>query len=83
MIRKKLIYMYQSGLRTNCSTDLCLAQLTDFVGTGIDKQMHGMILDLQKAFDTLNHGVLPEKMKHFGFRTSVIKWFESYLLGLY
>ena len=37
------------------------------------------ILDLQKAFDTLDHGVLLEKMKHFGFRTSVIKWFESYL----
>ena len=38
-----------------------------------------MILDLQKAFDTLDHGVLLEKMKYFGFRTSVIKWFESYL----
>ena len=43
--------------------------------------MHiGMILvDLQKAFDTLDRGVLLEKMKYFGFRTSVIKWFESYL----
>ena len=43
--------------------------------------MHtGMILvDLQKAFDTLDHGLLLEKMKYFGFRTSVIKCFESYL----
>ena len=79
--KKKLIYMYQSGFRTNHSTDLCLAQLIDFVATGMDKQMHtGMILvDLQKAFDTLDHGVLLEKMKYFGFRASVIKWFESYL----
>ena len=47
----------------------------------MDKQMHtGMILvDLQKAFDTLDHGVLLEKIKYFGFRASVIKWFESYL----
>ena len=53
----------------------------DFVATGMDKQMHtGMILvDLQKAFDTLDQGVLLEKMKYFGFRTSVSKWFESYL----
>ena len=30
----------------------------------------GMILvDLQKEFDTLNHGVLFEKMKYFGFQT--------------
>ena len=43
--------------------------------------MHtGMILvDLQKPFDTLYHGVLLEKMKYFGFQTSVIKWFRSYL----
>ena len=40
----------------------------------------GMILaDPQKAFDTLNHGVLLEKMKYFGFRASVIKRFEFYL----
>ena len=58
--------------------------MTDFVATGMNKQMHtGMILvDLQKAFDTsLDHGVLLKKKKYFGFRTSVIKWFESYLLN--
>ena len=73
--------MYQAGFRTNHTTDICLTQLTDFVSTGMDKQMHtGMILvDLQKVFDTLDHGVLLEKMKYFGFRKSVIKWFESYL----
>ena len=56
--KKKLIYMYQSGFRTNHSTDLCLAQLIDFVATGMDKQMHtGMILvDLQKAFYSLDDG---------------------------
>ena len=44
------------------------------------KQIYtSMILDLQKAFDTLDHGVLLEKMKYFGFWASVIKWFESYI----
>ena len=38
-----------------------------------------MLVDLQKAFDTLDHGVLLKKMKYFGFQASVIKWFESYL----
>ena len=68
--------MYQSDFRMNHSTDLCLAQLTDFVATGMDKQMHtGMTLvDLRKASDTLDHRVLFEKMKYF-----VIKCFESYL----
>ena len=45
------------------------------------KQMHtGTILvDLQKAFDYLDHRVLLKKMKYIHFRTSVIKWFEPYL----
>ena len=48
--KKKLIYIYQSGFRTNHSPNLRLAQLIEFVATGMDKQMHtGMILvDFQK-----------------------------------
>ena len=38
-----------------------------------------ILVDLQKAFDALDHGVLLEKMKYFGFRAPVIKWFEFYL----
>ena len=47
----------------------------------MDKQTHSavIIVDLQKGFDTLNYGVLHEKMIHCGFRASVIKWFESFL----
>ena len=47
----------------------------------MDRKMHTSMLlaDLQKAFDVFEHEVLLEKMKYFGFRTSVIKWFESYL----
>ena len=72
--------MYQSGVRTNHSTNFSLAQLTDFALTGMDKQMYtSMILvNPQKAFDTLDYEVLLEKMKWFSFRTSVIKSFESY-----
>ena len=71
--KKKLIYMYHSRFRMNHSTDLCLAQLIDFVASGMDKQMHTgtVLVYLQKAFDTLDHGVLLEKMNYFGFRASV------------
>ena len=46
-----------------------LSGSVNFILTNMDKKMHtGIILvDLQKAFDTLDHGVLFEKMKYFGF----------------
>ena len=77
----KLIYMYQSGYRANHASDFCLAKLIDFILTGMDKQMNVdmIFVDLQKAFDTLDHEVLLEKVKYFGLLTSVIKWFEFYL----
>ena len=47
----------------------------------MDKGFHtGMILvDLQKASDTLNYTVLLQKMECIGFKESLIKWFQSYL----
>ena len=58
-----LIYKFQSGFRKSFSTDSCLVRLTDYIIEGIDKRQHtGMILiDLQKAFDSLDHDVLLKK----------------------
>ena len=38
----------------------------------------GMILiDLQKAFDTVNHDILLEKLSIIGFSDYTVKWFQS------
>ena len=40
----------------------------------------GMVLiDLQKAFDTIDHSILLEKMSCLGFAGKTIAWFTSYL----
>ena len=38
-----------------------------------------ILIDIQKAFDTLDHKFLLDKMKCIGFSDKTIKWFHSYL----
>ena len=54
---------------------------SDKVAKGFDSGLlTGMILtDLQKAFDTIDHKILIEKMKCMGFSNDATKWFECYL----
>ena len=77
----KILYTYQSGFRKHYSTDTCLSYLTDRLRNGFEKGLlTGMILiDLQKAFDTIDHSILLEKMKCLNFSQSTIRWFTSYL----
>ena len=42
--------------------------------------MSGMILvDLQKAFDTIDHNILLKKLRTICFSNHTIDWFKSYL----
>ena len=77
----EILYRYQLGFRKNHSTDTCLSYLTDKIRTGFDcGLLTGMILiDLQKAFDTINHNILLKKMSSIGFSSQSITWFGSYL----
>ena len=77
----ELLYNYQSGFRKNHSTDSWLPFLHDKILKGFDKGLTtGMILvDFQKAFDTIDHDILLKKLSAIGFSNHTIGWFKSYL----
>ena len=55
--------------------------MTDKIFNGFNSGLlTGMILiDLQKAFDTIDHYILLEKLPSLGFSNEVIDWFRSHL----
>jgi len=77
----KVLYNYQSGFRSSHSTAFALSYLNDKILQGFDKGLvTGMILiDLQKAFDTIDHGILLKKLSVLNFSQDSIQWFKSYL----
>ena len=76
-----LIYEFQSGFRRSYSTDTALTYLSDRIRLNMDAGLYtGIVLiDLQKAFDTVDHQILTLKLNSLGLNRPAVSWFESYL----
>lgn len=81
--RFSLLDKFQSGFRARHSTTTALTKVIDDIGRELDKgKLTLMVLfDFTKAFDSISHKILLEKMRILGFSDSVIAWFRSYLNG--
>ena len=77
----RLLSPLQSGFRPLHSTSTCLAHVTNTLLENIDKGLlTGLIfLDLSKAFDTLDHSIMLDKLTLLGLNRSAVQWFRSYL----
>ena len=71
----------QHGFRKNYSTSSAILEfLTDVYGAKLSGKVTGYVyVDYQKAFDTIKHSILFSKLALYGFSTSCINWFKSYL----
>ena len=79
--KHKLIKTNQFGFRSNHSTEYALISLIETIKKSLDndEMACGVFIDLQKAFDTVNHEILLEKLNHFGIRSNENNWFRSFL----
>ena len=67
------------------STETALIIVTDNILKAVDEKSASLLvlLDMPKAFDSLNHNLLLGKLRKLGLKASVISWFSSYISSRY
>ena len=63
------------------STQLAVMELTNDLYHAMNCNMLTgvLFLDVRKAFDSLNHDILKDKLRNIGLGRSILQWFDSYL----
>ena len=79
----KLIVLEQHGFRSRKSTlsNLIIYEQFLFDALSTRRQVDSIYTDFSKAFDRVNHAILIDKLKVIGIRGTMLRWFESYLIG--
>lgn len=75
----------QYGFRSNSSATFAMIDLIGEVSHHIEKQEYALavFIDLQKAFDTIDHNILITKIERIGITGFPLAWLKSYVTKQY
>ena len=76
-----ILHLAQSGFRPNHSTQDVLSKTVDDWWFSLNKNtvIGAVFIDLRKAFDSINHKLLLQKLRLYGFKGVSFLWFQNYL----
>ena len=78
---KGILYDNQYGFRKGHSTSHALNYSIDLVRKSVTGGKHVLVIciDLSKAFDTIDHCIMIDKLKNYGIRGNALQLLESYM----
>lgn len=78
---KPIISTFQHGFMPDRSTLSNLLLYENFISNALSKglQVDTIYTDFSKAFDTVSHRILMEKLEHLGISGNFLEWLRSYL----
>ena len=77
----EILHPNQGGFRKNHSTIETVSTLVNFISEAKNKKEYSIavFLDLSKAFDSVNHFFLIDKLKNMGVKGNLLRWLKNYL----
>ena len=81
LTKLNILHDNQYGFHLKLSTTHAMLDVIDGISTNMsENQYTGLIyLDLKKAFDTVSHSILLQKLEHYGIRGNMLDLLTSYL----
>lgn len=78
-----LLTKTQYGFKTNSSTITLLEDFSDFVNKKLDEGNYvlALFIDFSRAFETVRHETLIDRLFSLGVRGQLLDWFKDYLSG--
>ena len=81
--KNEILSNHQFGFRKKYSTSHAINSLVNQFHDSVEKNefMIGLFIDLSRAFDTISHKILIDKLYKYAIRGIALEWIKDYLLN--